>query len=216
MEPRRKTLDEGVDSQAEENVQSNQEMKDSAFLVDESFPADQHDESAGSGVDGAHSNFTIYGRKLSRTKMLLLAIAMLLILLGGAGVAVVKFKVYPTFFAKAPQRLEPVTEIMRPVPLPDYREMLDFLLAYDIEGQKMITSLRVEIGYQSPARYQYFKEQNVAFRDTVYEFLLRQNMSGNSAKSWHSVLEKDLIDFLKVKLPQSSPDKIVLTQVENF
>ncbi len=80
----------------------------------------------------------------------------------------------------------------------------------------MITAIRMEIGYQSPTRYQNFKEQNVAFRDTVYCFLLKQNLSRNSVKSWHSVLEKDLLDCLRVKLPQSYPDKILLTQVENL
>ncbi len=105
---------------------------------------------------------------------------------------------------------------MRPIPMPDYREMLDFLLVYEVEGQKMITAIRMEIGYQSPTRYQNFKEQNVAFRDTVYSFLLKQNLSGNSVKSWHSVLEKDLLDCLRVKLPQSYADTILLTQVENL
>jgi len=105
---------------------------------------------------------------------------------------------------------------MRPIPMPDYREMLDFLLVYEVEGQKMITAIRMEIGYQSPMRYQNFKEQNVAFRDTVYSFLLKQNLPGNSVKSWHSVLEKDLVDCLRVKLPQSYPDKILLTQLENL
>jgi hypothetical protein len=65
-------------------------------------------------------------------------------------------------------------------------------------------------------RYQNLKEQNVVFRDTVYAFLLKQNLSGNSVKSWHCVLEKDLADFLRVNLPQSYPDKILLTQVENL
>ncbi len=113
-------------------------------------------------------------------------------------------------------RLEPVTCIMRPIPVPDYREMLDFLLVYGTDGQKMITAIRMEIGFQNPTRYQNFKDQNVAFRDTVYSFLLQQNPSGNTVKSWHSVLEKDLCDFLRVKLPQSYADTIHLTQVENL
>jgi hypothetical protein len=133
----------------------------------------------------------------------------LCLLLAVAGFLFIKFKT-PT------ARLEPVTSIMRPIPLPDYREMVDFLLVYEIEGQKMITAIRMEVGYQSPTRYQNFKEQKVAFRDEVYSFLLKQNLSGNSAKSWHSVLEKDLLDCLRAKLPQSYADTIVLTQVENL
>ena len=93
---------------------------------------------------------------------------------------------------------------------------LDFLLVYEVEGQKMITAIRMEIGYLSPTRYQNFKEQNVAFRDTVYSFLLKQNIPGNSVKSWHSALENDLVDCLRMRLPQNYPDKILLTQVENL
>ena len=97
-----------------------------------------------------------------------------------------------------------------------YRELLDFLLVYDVEGQKIVTALRMEIGYQSATRHRYFKEQNVFFRDIVYSFMLRQNLSKNSTKAWRSVLEKDLCDFLRVKLPQGFPDKITLTQAENL
>ena len=93
----------------------------------------------------------------------------LCLLLAVAGFLFIKFKTHAAFFGNT-SRLEPVTSIMRPIPLPDYREMLDFLLVYEIEGQKMITAIRMEVGYQSPTRYQNFKEQNVAFRDTVYIF----------------------------------------------
>ena len=94
--------------------------------------------------------------------------------------------------------------------------MLDFLLVYEINGQKIITAIRMEIGFQNPTRYQDFKDQNVAFRDMVYSFLMQQNLSGNTVKSWHSVLEKDLFDFLRVKSPQNYADSIRLTQVENL
>ena len=149
-------------------------------------------------------------------KVLIFGSPALCVLLAVTGFLFIKFKMHTALFGNASPRLEPVTSIMRPIPQPDYREMLDFLLVYEIEGQKMITAIRMEIGYQSPTRYQNFKEQNVAFRDAVYSFLLKQNLSGNSVKSWHSVLEKDLLDCLRAKLPQSYADTIVLTQVENL
>ncbi len=129
---------------------------------------------------------------------------------------IMKFKVHTTLFANASPRLEPVTGIMRPIPVPDYREVLDFLLVYEIDSQKMITAIRMEVGFQNPTRYQNFKDQNVAFRDTVYSFLQQQNMSGNTIKSWHPIIEKDLLDYLKVKLPQSYADAIRLGQIENL
>jgi hypothetical protein len=113
-------------------------------------------------------------------------------------------------------RLEPVTSIMRPIPTPDYRDMLDFLLLYELHSQKMLTAIRMEVAFQSPTRYQNFKDRNVAFRDTVYAFLIQQNLQGNTLQSWHSVIEKDLADYLKVKLPQSYADAIKLAQVENL
>jgi hypothetical protein len=148
--------------------------------------------------------------------MILLLSTAVFLLLGSGGFVIGKFKAHLATPGKGVQKLEPVTSIMRPIPLPDYREILDFLLAYDVRGQRMLTALRMEVGYQSPARYLYFREQNVAFRDTIYAFMLRQNLSGNSVKSWHSLLEKDLLDFLRVKLPQGFPDTICLTQVEDL
>ena len=152
----------------------------------------------------------VSGRKRTRFKrVIMFGSPALCLLLAVAGFLFIKFKTHTP-------RLEPVTSIMRPIPLPDYREMVDFLLVYEIDGQKMITAIRMEVGYQSPTRYQNFKEQKIAFRDVIYSFLLKQNLSGNSVKSWHSVLEKDLLDCLRAKLPQSCADTIVLTQVENL
>jgi len=160
---------------------------------------------------------TIFGWKRARFKRILLfGPPALCLLLAVAGFLLIKFKTHTALFGLASPRLEHVTSIKRPIPLPDYREMLDFLLVYELDGQKMITAIRMEVGYQSPTRYQNFKDQKVAFRDEVYSFLLKQNLCGNSVKSWHSVLEKDLFDCLRAKLPQSYADTIVLTQVENL
>ena len=162
----------------------------------------------GEATPGNESSLSVW--KSSRLKkVIMFGSPALCLLLGLAGLLFIKFKTHTP-------RLEPVTSIMRPIPLPDYREMVDFLLVYEIEGQKMITAIRMEVGYQSPTRYQNFKDQKVAFRDVIFSFLLKQNMSGNSVKSWHSVVEKDLLDCLRAKLPQSYADTIVLTQVENL
>ncbi len=193
--------------------QVRQEMRESPPAKDKTILGNKATKA---GVDDAGAESANSGRKPSRfRKVLLLGLAVLCVL-SAAGFLLIKFNVAVVPFANSFQRLTPVTSIMRPIPVPDYREMLNFLLVYEIEGQKMLTAIRMEVGYQSPVRYQNLKEQNVVFRDTVYAFLLKQNLSGNSVKSWHSVLEKDLADFLRVKLPQSYPDKILLTQVENL
>jgi hypothetical protein len=139
-----------------------------------------------------------------------------LLLVAGASFLIIKFKPYAMFSTNAAPRLDPVTSIMRPIPMPDYRDTLDFLLAYEIGGTNMFIAIRMEVGFQNPTRYQNFKDQSVAFRDTVYSFLLLQNSSGNTVKSWHSVIEKDLLDYLRVTLPQSCADTIRLAQVENL
>jgi hypothetical protein len=225
MEHNREKLDEGASAGAQEKleaprakedvsgIQVRQELKESLLNKGKTISENKSTKAEADDTDPEHANS---GRKPSRfRKVLLLGSAALCLFLATAFL-LIKFKAHVLLFANSLQRLEPVTSIMRPIPIPDYREMLDFLLVYEVEGQKMITAIRMEIGYQSPARYQNLKEQNVAFRDIVYSFLLRQNLSGNSVKSWHSVLEKDLADFLRVKLPQSYPDKILLTQVENL
>lgn len=110
---------------------------------------------------------------------------------------------------------EPVTSIRRPIPIPDYREMLNFIIPGEVDGRKTMMAFRMEVGFQSPTRYQNFKEQNVQFRDAVYSFLLKQNLAKNTFKVWHQTIEKNLLEYIKAQLPQSQADSIVLTQVEN-
>jgi hypothetical protein len=204
-------------SRAKENaseLQAREELKQPVLTEDETISGNKATEAR---ADDTRPDDTKSGRKPSRfKKVVVLGSAASCLFLASAGFLLIKFKADIVLFAGSLQKLKPVTSIMRPIPVPDYREMLDFLLVYEVEGQKMITAIRMEIGYQSPTRYQSFKEQNVAFRDTVYSFLLKQNLPGNSVKSWHGVLEKDLVDCLMVRLPQSYPDKILLTQVENL
>jgi len=138
-----------------------------------------------------------------------------LILVLGAGL--ILFKSDSLFHGGASEnKLEPVTNIKRPVPIPDYREILDFIILNETERNKTMVALRMEFAFHSPATYQNFKDQNVLFRDTVYSFLLRQNALKNTHGSWHTVVEKDLYEYLRVKLPQSKADQIRLTQVENL
>jgi hypothetical protein len=229
MELKRKELGEEArfeaerklkDSRTKEDVselKGREELKESLRSRDETI---SENEATETGADDTGHEHADLGRKPRRfAKVFLLGSAALCLFLA-AGFLLIRFKTpivtHIVLFANSWHRLEPITSIMRPIPMPDYREMVDFLLVYEVEGQKMITALRMEIGYQSPTRYQNLKEQTVAFRDTVYSFLLTQNLPGNSVKSWHSVLEKDLVDCLRVKLPQSYPDKILLTQVENL
>jgi len=216
MELKRKELAEDARADAEQDDKASFRAKEdgSRLHVGEELkepPFRDGGYEGGTGADNApQDESAVSGRKRTRFKrVIMFGSPALCLLLAVAGFLFIKFKT-PT------PRLEPVTSIMRPIPLPDYREMVDFLLVYEIEGQKMITAIRMEVGYQSPTRYQNFKEQKVTFRDVVYSFLLKQNLSGNSVKSWHSVLEKDLLDCLRVKLPQSYADTIVLTQVENL
>jgi len=225
---RRKTAGEDAAAKAEgkDRVPSGagDDVSGLSAREDDKEPLFRDDEAAfgiegdGTGVDNTRQDEgEASGPKRTRFKrVLLFGSPALCLLLAAAGFLFIKLKIHTALFGHASQRLEHVTSIMRPIPLPDYREMLDFLLVYDIDGQKMITAIRMEVGYLSPTRYQNFKEQKVAFRDEVYNFLLKQNLPGNSVKSWHSVLEKDLPDCLRAKLPQSYADTIVLTQVENL
>jgi hypothetical protein len=168
------------------------------------------------GPDRTPAGITVFGLKLTRFRIVLMLILTVCTLLAGTGILFFRTGEVPGEPSSTDlQNPEPAAGIMRPIPVPDYREMLDFLLVYDVEGQRMITALRMEVGFQSPTRYQHYKEQNVIFRDTIYAFLLRQNLAGNSGKAWRSILEKGLLDFMRAKLPQSSPDNIALTQVEN-
>lgn len=118
--------------------------------------------------------------------------------------------------ADSEEHVKPLTSIKRPIPIPDFRETLDFLIYNEVENQKTLTMLRMEFCFHSSSAYQNFKEQNVLFRETIYDFLLRQNTTRNTSKVWQAVVEKDLLNYLKVKLPQSRADIIRLTQIENL
>jgi hypothetical protein len=220
MELKRKKLKDAKKTQKEADAASRKgpsefqdldELKKSVSAGEESDPRFDPEgyEAKGDGQQSDKSS------KRSRLKKILPAVAAASIIVIAAGFAYrYKNSILPS--DKGPPKPEQVTSLLRPVPQPDYREMLDFLLAYELDGQTMMTALRMQVAFQSPARYQNFKEQTVAFRDIIYTFLLKQNMSGNSVKTWHSVVENDLLNYMMVRLPQSYPDKVLLTQVENL
>ncbi len=149
-----------------------------------------------------------------RLWVLLVVCALLLCLLLAAIGLIIKLKKSESPPSVAPG-VKSAKTIIRPVPQLDYREMLDFLIVFKVQDQDMIAALRMEAGFDSMLRYANFKKKTVVFRDTVYNFLLRQNGADNSAKSWQSLLGKNLLDYRKVNLPDSCPDRISLTQVEN-
>ncbi|MFZ2445906.1 MAG: hypothetical protein WAW37_06080 [Syntrophobacteraceae bacterium] len=157
----------------------------------------------------------VAGRGRTR-KVLLVAIPALSLALIASGLFYFNFDGARNFIGNAAARLEPVSSLTRPVPIPDYREMLDFLVLNESEEQKTITSFRLEFAFHSPSRYQNFKERNVVFRDTVYSFLQQQNATRNTSRNWQTLVEKDLLDYIRVTLPQSRSDAIRLTQVENL
>lgn len=148
-------------------------------------------------------------------KILLLCSFLLCLLLAAVGLYFMKSRLFEAS-APATVKVESVTRIIRPVPQPDCRDMLDFLIVYQVQGREVITALRMEAMFQSLLKYEKFKKEPVIFRETVYDFLLRQNAPDNTAKSWRSVFEENLLDYLRIKLPESCPDKIRLTQIENL
>jgi flagellar basal body-associated protein FliL len=154
-------------------------------------------------------------KRLLARKVVIFGIPALILVLG-TGFLLFKFGSGMHFLKAPEQKLEPVTSVKRPVPIPDYREMADFIVLNETDRQKTMIALRMEFAFHSPAAYQNFKDQNVIFRDTVYSFLQRQNALRNTHTSWHTVVEKDLFEYLRVKLPQSKADQIRLTQVENL
>ncbi len=155
----------------------------------------------------------------SRARKILFYTLPALCLVAVAAVLLIKSEAVGKFLANqwhTKEKPVPVTSITRPVPVPEYREMLDFFVLDETEGQKTITAFRVEVAFSNLSRYQNFKEHNVTFRDTAYSFLLAQNSSRNTRHSWQAVVEKDLFEFIRAKLPESKPDTMRLTQVENL
>lgn len=150
-----------------------------------------------------------------KKKKIIFGMASVLLLLLGS-LALLKFESIMELVSGPTQKLEPVTSITRPLPVPEYREMLNFLLLGLAEGQKTITAIRMEVEYHSPSRYQNFKEQNVLFRETVYSFLQKQNASRNTTRSWQVAIERELLDYIRITLPLSRADSLKLAQVENL
>jgi hypothetical protein len=174
---------------------------------DKLLPADDREDSGKNGGKAA-------GPPLSRILLLVGSGLFGLVLVG-----LILFIVRARMSAQAPppvvDKVKSAITVMRPLPQLDCRAMLDFLIAYKVQGGEMISGLRMEAVFHSQRRYANFKNNTVAFRDNVYNFLLTQNAAENSEQSWHSVLGKNLLDYLRVKLPEFCPDSIRLTQVEN-
>ena len=146
--------------------------------------------------------------------IVLLALVLVCLLLAAAGLYFLRPGRSVETSSIVSSKFKSATKITRPVPQLDSREMLDFLIVYKVRDGEVITAFRMEAVFQSLSKYADFKKNCVSFRNAVYDFLLRQDAAGNSRQSWHSVLGKNLLDYLKVKLPESCPDSIRLTQIE--
>ncbi len=180
-------------------------LEESLSLTDEEGSGSEGGGAAAKKSDGS-SGFRV---------ILLICLSLLCLLLAAVGLHFIKSRIDgPSSIHAA--KVESAISIIRPVPHPTYRVMLDFLIAYQVQGREMITAFRMEALFRSMLKYKNFKQNTVLFRQTVYNFLLRQNAADNTVQSWHSVFQNNLLDFMRVNLPASCPDRIRLTQVENL
>ncbi|MGC9197225.1 MAG: hypothetical protein ACP5IL_17525 [Syntrophobacteraceae bacterium] len=191
MEKKSKAKDESLE--ARENGQN-----------ELSAGVDSEQESAGAKKTGRSSLFWA----------ITLGSALLVCLLLGAAVFYVKSQKASHQIHKPTVKY--LTSIIRPVPVVNKREMLDFLITYQVQGREMVTALRMEAGFHSLEKYRKFQKQTVTFRQAVYNFLLTQNAANHTLKSWDLVFAKNLLDYLRGNLPQICPDTIRLTQLENL
>jgi flagellar basal body-associated protein FliL len=186
-------------------------MEKKKMVEDESHEARENGQNELGGEEST-------GAKKMYRSPLFLAIALgslvVVCLLAGAAALYVKSRKASTKIPKPTVKY--ITTITRPVPLLKEREMLDFLITYQVQGREVVTALRMEAGFHSFAKHKKFQAQAVIFRQAVYNFLLTQNAANNSLKSWDSVFAKNLLDYLRGNLPQICPDTIRLTQLENL
>lgn len=210
MKSKKKEPDRSVE--AEGGVTGNRGIEDDLGAMEKSLSAkDEHSSESqrGDSTDKKSRRLPLFGM------ILLLCSLSLGLLLAALGLHFIKSKkVKPSQIQTA--KVQYVISLNRPVPQADNREMLDFLIIYQVQGSEMITALRMEAGFRSLSRYANFKKNPVLFRETVYSFLLQQNAAENTAQTWRSVFGKNLLDYLKVKLPESCPDTIRMTQLENL
>lgn len=109
-----------------------------------------------------------------------------------------------------------VTQIRKPIPIPQYQEKIDFFLLPNAQSEKNLISLSIEFEFRSAGAHQKFKDEKVLFCDVVYRYLQNQRPNKNTQKEWGQIVQNDLLSHLKTTVPQSRADLIRISRFEKL
>ncbi len=115
-----------------------------------------------------------------------------------------------------PSKIQVVTVIKRPISIPRHEEVYEFLILASSQKERDLVSMGLEFEFVGLKMPDFFKNDPLLLRDTVYRFLLEQKPAKNSVNSWQKIIEKDLFSHLQSVLPGSRISSIRIKHLDRL
>jgi len=115
------------------------------------------------------------------------------------------------------KRSPAVTAFVRhPIPISSYKEQLSFLVVANVQNSKSLLSMAVTFEFHAANAHDQFRNNKIAIKDAVYQYLSQRQSSDNSADSWQKAISKDLLVDLKARFPRCRITSAQVTNLENL
>jgi hypothetical protein len=171
-----------------------------------------HDRTHDSEEDAEGGNQTD-GEKQARKKRL-----KILVTCAAVSIAVVSAIAVPVYRSMKPKSLPLVGHkmIRQTIAVPEYPEEFEFLVLASSEKDRNLLSIRLEFVFAASNAHETFCRQASYFRETVYQYLMRARPAKNSQKLWQSILEDQLMAYMKENFPRSGLQTIRVAHWERL
>ena len=149
------------------------------------------------------------------SKVLILGVAVPLILAVLAGI----YMLLPSGGKTEPAK--ETTEVnkpaaKKPVPMPYHTEMMRLLIYSEAGDDKDFMELELQLVFFGEEGRDYYKSNELLFRNSVYDFMLLAKPKSNSWGGWNEVVSGELLGFLKERFPSAHVAKLTLEQAKRL
>lgn len=132
-----------------------------------------------------------------------------------AVVSAIAVPVYRSMKPKAPPYVGHKL-VRQAIAVQEFPEEFEFLVLASSEKGRNLLSIRLEFIFAASNAHEAFCRQAPYFKDSVYQYLLRARPAKNSQKLWQTILEDQLVTYMKQNHPRSGLQTIRVAHWERL
>jgi hypothetical protein len=145
-------------------------------------------------------------RRIATPKLIIMGAACILFLLAAGFIA--------TRLFQTPKPVHQITTVIkRSVPIPVRMEEHEFLILASSGQEKSLLTLALELKFHGLDGSGTSNQEDVALRDTIYQFLSDARPVKSSLKYWEKIVSNDLSQYLRTSFPARGLQTVRLTSL---